>query len=117
MAVRHLRDYYNQVSGQMSSLQSTIETFVKESADTMVSPKIMENLKKQLAVIQDNKKRLDYIMYLLDIPNRKKKESNFQKMAARRLKSIHQQQEIVENNQAIKKINAQINKISKEASK
>ena len=108
MARRHVQDYYDSICRQVAQSQQLLEEFAKTSSENMVSPKVVENVKKTYESILENKKRVDYILFLLNMPNKKSKEQKYRGMNKKSLQGLEVDGELVENEKAMKSIKRRI---------
>lgn len=101
MAIRHVREYHAQICSQVERMQKILEEINDYSTKNMVSSANLDALQKQLNVLKVNKARIDYILFLLDMPNKKEKEKKYIKMNKKRLSSLEPDAEIKENEKAL----------------
>lgn len=74
MALRDVKSYYKKIESQYFGLLAKIKEFDEALKLGEVSPEQMENAKQMVAKIEDNYKRWAYLMFLLNLPAKKKQK-------------------------------------------
>lgn len=79
MSVKHVRSYYEQVTNDYVELKRILDTLEKEATEETATNVLenIETIKKQTEKLKDNYDRISYIIYLLNLPNRKKKQKRY----------------------------------------
>lgn len=77
MAVKHIKEYYGIVQKQYRQMQENLKLFEEESQNGMVDPERVANIIKSIEPLKNNYQQLSYIMYLLNLPERKRKEARY----------------------------------------
>lgn len=75
MALRHFKEYYKQVEKQQLKMVEDAKEFDKLLKEGKVEPEQVEQVQLMLSKVTENYKRLTYIAYLLQLPNKKQKET------------------------------------------
>ncbi len=88
MAVKHVKEYYDQVCANYIDLIKALEDLTDECNKNIVSPEKVENFKQMVEPVKNNYLTLSYIMFLLNMPNRKEKQSKYKKQEQKRLSKI-----------------------------
>ena len=88
MAVKHIKEYYEQVCDQYILMNEELKDFQKEVENGLVEPERIENLKKMIEPLKNNYMTLSWIMYLLNQPNRDSKEKSYQKRNKKFIESL-----------------------------
>lgn len=88
MAVKHIKEYYEQVCEQYVQMNEELRDFQKEVENGLVEPERIENLKKMIEPLKNNYMTLSWIMYLLNQPNRDSKERAYQKRNKKFIESL-----------------------------
>ena len=88
MAVRHIKEYYEQVCSQYIQMNEELKDFQKEVENGLVEPERIENLKKMIEPLKNNYMTLSWIMYLLNQPQRDSKERPYQKRTKKFTESL-----------------------------
>lgn len=77
MARKHFDEYLNTITKQYRDLQETLSEMTVESESGMIEPERIDQLKATIQPIKNSFDTLIYIKYLLDMPNRKSKQKNY----------------------------------------
>ena len=88
MAVKHIKEYYEQVCDQYVMMNDELRDFQKEVENGLVEPERLDNLKKMIEPLKNNYMTLSWIMYLLNQPNRDSKERAYQKRNKKFIESL-----------------------------
>ena len=108
MAVKHIEDYYNQISNQYKEMIQDIKDLELEAEQGLVEPERIARLQEQVAPIKQNYERWSYMMFLLHQPARKSKIPKYkrqnQKFIANFNKNNSIQAVIDENKEALKHV-------------
>ena len=79
MSVKHFKDYYDKVCEQYHDFIAELKDFEQLYNDGLVQPEVIEQAKKSIAPLKDNWEKLTYVMFLLNKPNKKSKQSRYAK--------------------------------------
>lgn len=108
MSVKAVRRYYNQICDQYHEMLENIHDLEVEAAQGMVEPERIERLKDQVAPIKQNYERWSYMMFLLNQPERKEKQSRYKSQNRKLLSSLSKNNSLdailEENSEALKHI-------------
>ena len=89
MAVKHVRDYYERMVSDYTEMKHILEEMEKLSSDkTSIALSNLDQIKEQVKILEANYKRLAYIMFLLDQPNKKSKKQRYLKREKKKLNNI-----------------------------
>ena len=116
MAVSDVKDFYYSILEQYMAAKDDLADFEKGLADGFVTEDQVADLKDELANIEQNKERLEYIIYLLNMPNRSKKKPKYtleQQKLLNRLNKHNNDGDAVlaENAQAIENLKNKISEL------
>ena len=75
MALRHFKDYYKQVEKQYLKMVDDAKEYDKLLKEGKVEYEQVEQVQGMLSKVTENYKRLTYVAYLMQLPNRAKKEA------------------------------------------
>ena len=75
MSRKHVIEYYKSVESQYFDLINDAEDMQQAVKDKILSESQLEEFTKLIDKVKTNYTRLSYIMYLLDLPNKKSKEN------------------------------------------
>ena len=79
MAVKDVKEYYFKLIAQKAELEADLTDFEEALKNGFITEEQMQAAKDELIPYQINLDRLTYIMYLLELPNRKSKKAKFAK--------------------------------------
>ena len=79
MAARDVKEYYFKLIAQKAELEADLVDFEEALKNGFITEEQMQAAKDELIPYQINLDRLTYIMYLLELPNRKTKKAKFAK--------------------------------------
>ena len=103
MAKRHVIDYYNKVADQFSQLLLELKSFEEEANKGLFPPERLDEIKKIIQPLKSNYETLSYIIFLLNMPNRKSKESKYRKQI--KLHNVISDKQVLDQNaQVINKL-------------
>ena len=72
MAKRHFDKYYQSVCKQYFEMKNDLDELSR--ADMVVDSVVVDNIKQTIQPLKTNYETLSYVMYLLNLPNKKSKE-------------------------------------------
>ena len=88
MAVRHIKDYFEEVAQQYHDMLEEIRDFEKEAEQGLIEPERLDTIKESIQPLMNNYQMLSYIMVLLNKPNRKRKEKDYERRNKKLLSTI-----------------------------
>ena len=77
MAVKDVKEYYFKLIAQKAELEADLADFEEALKNGFITEEQMQAAKDELVPYQINLDRLTYIMYLLELPNKKTKKAKF----------------------------------------
>ena len=106
MAVKDVKEYYFKLIAQKAELEADLADFEEALKNGFITEEQMQAAKDELIPYQINLDRLTYIMYLLELPNRKAKKAKFAKQNKKILdelgkRNADEQSVIAENKSAL----------------
>ena len=106
MAVNDVKEYYFKLIAQKAELEADLADFEEALKSGFITEEQMQAAKDELIPYQINLDRLTYIMYLLELPNRKAKKAKFAKQNKKILNELEkrnadEQSVISENKSAL----------------
>ena len=106
MAARDVKEYYFKLIAQKAELETDLADFEEALKNGFITEEQMQAAKDELIPYQINLDRLTYIMYLLELPNRKTKKAKFAKQNKKildelRKRNADEQSVISENKSAL----------------
>ena len=79
MAAKDVKEYYFKLIAQKAELEADLADFEEALKNGFITEEQMQAAKDELIPYQINLDRLTYIIYLLELPNRKTKKAKFAK--------------------------------------
>ena len=106
MAARDVKEYYFKLIAQKAELEADLADFEEALKNGFITEEQMQAAKDELIPYQINLDRLTYIIYLLELPNRKAKKVKFAKQNKKILDELErrkadEQSVIYENKSAL----------------
>ena len=106
MAAKDVKEYYFKLTAQKAELEADLADFEEALKNGFITEEQMQAAKDELVPYQINLDRLTYIMYLLELPNRKAKKAKFAKQNKKILNELEkrnadEQSVISENKSAL----------------
>lgn len=90
MSKKHVEEYYIKMASDYTEMKNVLQQLQDSVTEQNAEVYAMQisTIKEQVKLLEANYKRLSYIMFLLNMPNKKKKESRYEKREHKRLNSI-----------------------------
>lgn len=82
MAKRHVVRYFLELENTYVEMQDTVKELQELAKEGKVEESMFLNMKQDLDVIKENYERVSYILFLLNKPNREKKQDYEEKLNA-----------------------------------
>ena len=116
MAVKDVKEYYVKLIAQKAELEADLADFEEALKNGFITEEQMQAAKDELVPYQINLDRLTYIMYLLELPNRKAKKAKFAKQNKKILNELEkrnadEQSVISENKSALDAFRKEVKKL------
>ena len=106
MSIKDVREYYDQITADYTEMIKTLKEMEELAAQEVVNPDKVEELRKAVEPIKNNYMRISYIIFLLNMPNKKEKKERYKKQQAKLLKNIElDKKEHEENKKVISTLN------------
>lgn len=77
MSKKHVDEYFNVVANQYTDMLEALKDMEEECTKGLLDPDRLEQMKKLIEPLKQNYMRISYIMFLLNKPNRTKKEKRY----------------------------------------
>ena len=113
MAIKHFKQYLNTVTAQYNEMQANLRQFEEECQKGLVEPERVTAVVQMIAPIKANWEQLMYIDYLLNQPNRKRKEPRYVREKKKLLEHIAEENTTEERIKQNDKINKEIKEMGK----
>ena len=106
MAAKDVKEYYFKLIAQKAELEADLADFEEALKNGFITEEQMQAAKDELIPYQINLDRITYIIYLLELPNRKAKKAKFAKQNKKILNELekrnaNEQSVISENKSAL----------------
>ena len=106
MAARDVNEYYFKLIAQKAELEADLADFEEALKNGFITEEQMQAAKDELIPYQINLDRITYIIYLLELPNRKAKKAKFVKQNKKILdelgkRNADEQSVVAENKSAL----------------
>ena len=106
MAARDVKEYYFKLIAQKAELEADLADFEEALKNGFITEEQMQAAKDELIPYQINLDRITYIIYLLELPNRKAKKAKFVKQNKKildelRKRNADEQSVVAENKSAL----------------
>lgn len=90
MSKKHVEEYYIKMASDYTEMKNVLQQLQDSVTEQNAGVYAMQisTIKEQVKLLEANYKRLSYIMFLLNMPNKKKKESGYEKREHKKLDSI-----------------------------
>ena len=88
MALKDLKNYYNEVCDQYYEMLENLKDFQKDQEEGLVEEDRMEEIKQNIKPLMDNYERISYLMFLLNKPARKEKVKSYEKRNKKLLQKL-----------------------------
>lgn len=87
MSVKHVKEYYNKICEDYHEMIEALHELEEEANKNLVSPEQVEKLNTLIKPMKDNYERWSYMIFLLNMPNKKEKKKKYN----RQFEDIRQQ--------------------------
>ena len=77
MSKKHFDEYYKTVCNQYSEMLEALHEVEELTMQQMIGPDRLDNIKRQIEPLKNNYMTLSYVAFLLNKPNRDKKEKRY----------------------------------------
>jgi len=88
MAYRHLKDYYEKIQSQYMEMLGDAKDYQQGVDEGSLTPEQAEQAYAMTAKLKENYERITYILYLLEMPNRKSKEKTYERQNRKALRYL-----------------------------
>ena len=118
MAIKDVKQYYYNMQAQYLEMKADLADFETAFADGFITEDQLDEVKADVARIENNYDRLSYIMYLLEIPKRTSKRAAHAKTNKKLLEffedsAASEDQVKLENNSTLGHLRAELKRLSK----
>lgn len=88
MSVKHIKEYYEKISNDYAEMLDVVHELEEEVSNNIISQEKLDEIVKSVEQLKDNYMRWSYMMYLLNMPNKKDKKKVYEKRLEKAMKNI-----------------------------
>lgn len=88
MSVKHVKEYFDKICDDYKEMVDTVHELEEMVSNNIVSQEKLDETTKVVEKLKDNYMRWSYMMYLLNMPNKKDKKKSYEKRMDNYLKTI-----------------------------
>lgn len=88
MSVKHVKDYYNKITNDYLTMKDALKELENASMNNPALTNNIQTIKTTVDKMKENYNRISYIVYLLNMPNKKEKRKKYTTQFAESLKAI-----------------------------
>lgn len=88
MSVKHVKKYFDQIANDYTEMLDVIHELEEAVSENIISQEKLDETVKSVEKLKENYMRWSYMMYLLNMPNKKDKKKVYEKRMEKTLKSI-----------------------------
>ena len=115
MSVKHIKEYFNQISNDYVEMLDTFHELEDLAAQEIISQEKLDETTQVINNLKENYLRWSYMIYLLNLPNKKEKRKSYEKRLSKELEKIPKKDRIEnvlqENKTSIKEFKDNIRKL------
>ena len=106
MSKKHVEEYYAKMVADYTEMKTVLDELQKNATEDTANNYVnqINMIKEQVQLLEANYKRLSYIMFLLNVPNKKSKEDRYFKSEQKKLNDIsveHRKESVEKENSNI----------------
>ena len=90
MSIKHVREYYDNICRDYHEMIEALIEAEEDAQNNLVTPEAVENLNTLVKPMKDNYERWSYMMFLLNMPNKKEKKRAYLKQNKKKVELIEQ---------------------------
>lgn len=90
MSVKHVKEYYLKVTNDYHEMNKILEELEKCLTEerAVEATKNIDMIRQQVSQLKENYLRLSYVMFLLNMPNKKEKQRKYAKQERKRVEAV-----------------------------
>lgn len=77
MSKKHVNEYYEKICADYKEMLDTLRDMEEEYSKNLISPDRLEQIKEMIKPMKENYERISYIMYLFNMPDRKRRKEKY----------------------------------------
>lgn len=116
MSKKHVDEYYQLICKDFDDMVEVLHEIEEEYSNHIVGPEKIEEIKQIIEPLKNNKARWDYMMFLLNQPNKKNKQIKYYKQQKSRLDASIKNQGLQDFSEGAKSI-LELRKLKRDISK
>lgn len=101
MSRKHVEEYFNQISNDYHDMMEALRDMEDEVSNNLLSPDRLDNMKALIEPIKDNYMTWSYMMFLLNKPNKKKKQARYANQQGKNLDENFSPEAFIEQDKKI----------------
>lgn len=90
MSIKHVREYYDNICKDYHEMMEALREAEEDAQNNLVTPESVENLNTLVKPMKDNYERWSYMMFLLNMPNKKEKKRAYLKQNRKKIELIEE---------------------------
>lgn len=114
MAVKHIKEAFDQIASQYSEMLDEIRDFEEEASKGLIEPERLDQIKESIKPLMANYERWSYIMFLLNKPVKKTKEKKYLSQNKKFIASLNKNNSIESSIEENKQVIKDLKKLTKE---
>lgn len=88
MSVKDIKEHYEKVNKNYTEMISLLHELEKEAETSIVSPERVEQFEQSIQPVKDQFETWSWIMYLLNLPNKKEKKKRYVQLNEKKMNKI-----------------------------
>jgi len=118
MAVKDVRNYYFTMQAQLLEMKQDLDDFKEALQNGFITEDKMKAVLDEVSILQTNYDRLSYIMFLLEKPSKKYKQTKYNKINEKLIKEFKirkadEDSVVEENNSALAVFRSRLEELKK----
>lgn len=77
MSKKHVEEYFKVIADQYSEMIDLLKELEQQYETNIIEPERLDKIKESIIPLKTNYQRISYIMYLLNMPNKKEKQKKY----------------------------------------
>lgn len=88
MSVKDIKEHYEKVNKNYMEMICLLHELEKEAETSIVSPERVEQFEQSIQPVKDQFETWSWIMYLLNLPNKKEKKKRYEQLNRKKMDKI-----------------------------
>ena len=77
MSKKHVEEYFKVIADQYLEMIDLLKELEQQYETNIIEPERLDKIKESIIPLKTNYQRISYIMYLLNMPNKKEKQKKY----------------------------------------